>query len=202
MDMHRLGWITLISLLGGCHPSQAVPARAPKNELRFQCSGPRNLQPPLKLYSCAIDVLDVAAHDRWLIMPFLMEDPLRASHKVVLLQLDEKAGQVAYCSARDADDAFDAILIPAHQRLHIGDWELKTFQDRVNMSVWRGAVPPLSSGETLGAIFQRLVNEKAGAPEGSYWPPSWRAPPGTTMEFAPDGFFPIDIRPLSPWGMR
>ena len=196
VKMRFLKFITLLDLflLGGCRHAQVVPAGRVPDELRLQCTGPHASKPPKQTYNCTIDVLNVAEHERWLVLPSFMENSLASHLAVVLIEGMDTPDGILYCGSRRYEVTFEAIPIAAGQRLHLTNWQLDNFGRQHDLMTWLGPTPPLSNGETLGVVFQRL---RRAIPDASHQsePGIWRAPAGTTIEFAPKGFRHFDVAP-------
>jgi hypothetical protein len=148
--------------------------------------------PPDENHVCMIDVLDVADHDRWLILPPDIEFRLLPRFPIVLIQTDSRDG-VTYCSALEFDISFDAIPIPAGQRLHVQQWTLTTMEKANDITLWLGDDPPLSNGDKLGTVFKRLTAEYEVT---KVWagPANWTAPKGTTIQLDRRGFQTIHLK--------
>lgn len=192
---------SVLCFLGGCHVNRSVSLIQEKAEIVFRCEGPRHHIPERAIYRCAIDIPQPANYNRWLLLTTMMEDPLVPAQEVVAFDILEKLEGFPYCASVRSNHGFDAIPVPAGRPLHVPEWILTTFDARVSLTVWLGAAPSLSNGETLTSIFQRLLDEKSNHPQRD-WPPRWSAPQGTLIELRQSGFRSIDIRPLSPWGQR
>ncbi len=196
--LHNLCGTIFLCVTGGCHNRPYVQPRPSGDSIHFTCNGPRNGIPGSKLYRCSIDIPASVGYERWLVLPFFMEEQLRPRQKVVLIEIGKKNEELSYCGSRQTDDGFDAILVPAYQTLRIPEWRLTTFENRSKMTIWLGATPSLSNGDTLSALCQRLISQRTSNPD-DYDSGTWSAPNNTYITFDPIGFQPIDIRSLSPW---
>lgn len=187
--------VTLAAImLCGCY-SHTKPGPQLQDDVRFQCNGPRPGKPPESIYLCTIDIPEPADHERWLIIPSMMESVLDPRQAVVMMEMEETPEGFSYCGSLRHMNNFDALPVPAGTRLHLDNWRLETMANRHTLTAWLGATPTLSTGNTLGDICRKLINATPDA-SGPFSSGHWQAPKGTTMQLAGGDF--VKLWPVRP----
>lgn len=188
--------IKMCMLLLACSYHNMAPAERPHDTIHFQCKGPRNGKPPEKFYSCSIDILAPAAHERWLIIPSMMEATLEIHQVVAMMEMRQTLDGISYCGSLHHPANFEAVQVPAGSRLHLENWRIETMEDRHALTVWLGTTPRLSTGETLSDVCSRLIST---VPDATGAPPSgdWQAPKGTALHLDPAGFHHVQLNSVA-----
>jgi hypothetical protein len=161
--------------------------------IMIKCSQNRTIRQPLRGYYCSVDVMTTALHDRWLILPYLIEENLLPSTPINFIESDVDEQGVLSFSFLKSDTKFNAIPIPAGTQLHVRSWEILSIRKSTVLKVWLGRDLLFSSGGSLTDVVNQIVAQESKMNRISKRV-EWTAPQATVALFDPKGFQRVNIR--------
>lgn len=163
------------------------------NRILMNCSLNRSIRKPLRGYFCSINVAKIAPYDRWLVLPYLIEEEILPVTSVSYLESDINAQGVLWFSFMRSDISFNAIPIPAGTQLDVKHWEQLSGGRSTVIKAWLGADLPMTSGGSLTDVINQLMDQE-GKMNRITRSVEWVAPPGTGVLFDPKGFQRVNLR--------
>lgn len=156
------------------------------NGILMNCSLNRSIRKPLRGYFCSINVAKIAPYDRWLVLPYLIEEEILPVTSISYLESDINDQGVLWFSFMRSDISFNAIPIPAGTQLDVKHWEQLSGGRSTVIKAWLGVDLPMTSGGSLTDVINQLMDQE-GKMNRITRSVEWVAPPGTGVLFDPKG---------------
>lgn len=163
------------------------------NGILMNCSLNRSIRKPLRGYFCSIYIAKIAPYDRWLVLPYLIEEEILPVTSISYLESDINDQGVLWFSFMKSDISFNAIPIPAGTQLDVKHWEQLSGGRSTVIKAWLGADLPMTSGGSLIDVVNQLMVQE-GKMNRITRSVEWVAPPGTGVLFDQKGFQRVNLR--------